>query len=178
MPSHLGGATPLAPRSRLNDLITLQNRWSGAGRTVALPLSGAYAPSLHVAGRGLMGHLAAQTVAGCRWSGLTLADVGSVWLLLELEDLISLRVEPARVRQALPLMKRRRPCPSYGRSCPACSRGSSRRFSVRYRRRSSTHHGPGVALGCLLADAVRRRLRRRICRAIYAASTTASAISR
>jgi hypothetical protein len=35
-----------------------------------------------------------------------------------------------------------------------------------------------VALACLLADAVRRRRRRKMCRAMYAASTTASAISR
>jgi hypothetical protein len=35
-----------------------------------------------------------------------------------------------------------------------------------------------VALACLLAGAVRRCARRRMCRAIYAASTTASAISR
>src|SRR5215467_8463739 len=28
---HLAGAAALAPRSGLNDLITLQNRWSGAG---------------------------------------------------------------------------------------------------------------------------------------------------
>ena len=35
-----------------------------------------------------------------------------------------------------------------------------------------------VALACLLADAVRRRVWRRMCRAMYAASTTGSAISR
>ena len=35
-----------------------------------------------------------------------------------------------------------------------------------------------VALACLLAGAVRRRGRRRMCRTIYAASATASAISR
>jgi hypothetical protein len=28
---YVAGATALAPRSGLNDLITLQNRWSGAG---------------------------------------------------------------------------------------------------------------------------------------------------
>ena len=28
---HVAGAAPLAPRSGLNDLITLQNWWSGAG---------------------------------------------------------------------------------------------------------------------------------------------------
>ena len=71
--------------------------------------SGAFAASLHVARRGLMGHLAAQTMAGCR---LMSPDICRrwlpVWLPLELEDMISLSVEPARVRQARPLMKGRR----------------------------------------------------------------------
>jgi hypothetical protein len=48
------------------------------------------------AGRGLMGHLAAQTMAGCRvmWPD-TCRRWLPVWLPLELEDLISLSVEPS-----------------------------------------------------------------------------------
>ena len=64
----------------------------------AFRFSGASAPSLDVAGCGLMGDLAAQTVAGCRlmWPN-TCRRWLPVWLPLELEDLISLSVEPARV---------------------------------------------------------------------------------
>src|SRR5215469_13941264 len=79
----------------------------GRGRTADLPLSGAFAASLHVAGRGLTGHLAAQTMAGCR---LAWPDICGrwlpVWLPLELADPISLSAEPARVRQARPADER------------------------------------------------------------------------
>ena len=73
----------------------------------AFRFSGAFARSLHVAGRILTGHLAAQTMAGCR---LTSPDICGrwlpVWLPLELEDPISLSAEPARVRQARPADER------------------------------------------------------------------------
>jgi hypothetical protein len=61
------GACRLAPRSRLNSLITLQKWWSGAGSNCRpFRFSGASAASPDVAGCGLMGHLAAPTMAGCR----------------------------------------------------------------------------------------------------------------
>jgi hypothetical protein len=52
-------------------------RWSGGGRTADLPLSGASAASLHMAGCGVMDQLAATTMAGCR---LMWPDVCGRWL--------------------------------------------------------------------------------------------------
>ena len=65
----------------------------GGTEPPAFRLSGASATSLHVAGRGLMGHLAAQTMAGCRvmWPD-TCRRWLPVWPPLEVEDLISPRL--------------------------------------------------------------------------------------
>jgi hypothetical protein len=95
----------------------------------AFRFSGAFAASLHVAGCRLMGNLAAQTMAGCR---LAWPDICGrclpVWLPLELEDLTSPSAEPARVRQARPLMKGRR-SPRTANSMTFAGEGLGRGFS-------------------------------------------------
>jgi hypothetical protein len=81
-----GDSLPVGSRSWPNRWIPCKTAGQGRAEPPAFRFSGAFAASLHVAGRGLMGQLAAETMAGCR---LTWSHACRRWLPVWLPKLVS-----------------------------------------------------------------------------------------